>query len=66
MLVLTRKKLERIHVSPDITIVVVAIRGSSVRIGIEAPPGTRVDRMEVHEARKGGTQHVEESNGTDD
>lgn len=38
MLVLSRKKNERIVIDGNITIVIVEIRGDKVRIGVEAPP----------------------------
>jgi carbon storage regulator len=47
MLVLSRKKNERIVVSQDITIVVVEIRADKVRLGIEAPSHIPVHRGEV-------------------
>lgn len=50
MLVLTRKKHERIVIGKDITIVVVRIRGDKVRLGIEAPADVPVHRQEVFEA----------------
>ena len=50
MLVLSRKKNESIVINDDITIVVVEIRGDSVRLGIEAPPEVPVHRREVFDA----------------
>ena len=38
MLVLSRKQGQSIFINGDIQITVVSIRGSQVRIGIEAPP----------------------------
>lgn len=52
MLILSRKKNERIIINGNITIVVVEVRGDKVRLGIEAPPEVRVDRAEIHERRK--------------
>ncbi len=46
MLILTRKKHEAIVIG-DITIMVVAIQGSSVRIGIKAPAHINVRRGEL-------------------
>lgn len=50
MLILSRKKDERILIGDDIEIVVASIRGDKVRLGIHAPPGVAVDRQEVREA----------------
>lgn len=50
MLVLSRKKDERIIIDNKIEIVVVEIRGDKVRLGIEAPKEVPVHRKEVHEA----------------
>ncbi len=47
MLVLSRRKNERIHVGDDVTITVMAIRGDRVRLGIEAPPHVPVTREEL-------------------
>ena len=49
MLVLTRKRDEKIIIGDDIVIAVVEIRGDKVRLGIEAPRDIRVDREEVRE-----------------
>lgn len=47
MLVLSRKKSERILIGNDVTITVVEIRGDKVRLGIEAPRSLSVHREEV-------------------
>lgn len=52
MLVLSRKKDEVICVGEDIRILIVEIRGDKVRIGIDAPPGVAVHRLEVFKAIK--------------
>jgi carbon storage regulator len=46
MLVLTRKSTEEIRIGNDITIKVIAIRGGQVKLGIDAPRGIRVSRVE--------------------
>lgn len=51
MLVLSRKRYEKIVVDGPCVIVVVDIRGDKVRIGIEADHGVLVDREEVRERR---------------
>lgn len=47
MLVLSRHQGERIHIGDNIVITVASIRGSLVRLGIDAPPEVRVLREEV-------------------
>jgi carbon storage regulator len=49
-LVLTRMIDERILIGDDIVITVMDVRGNKVRIGVDAPKETRVDREEVREA----------------
>jgi carbon storage regulator len=51
MLVLTRKVGETLVIGGKIRVVVVAVQGEKIRLGIEAPPTVRVDRLEVHAAR---------------
>jgi len=50
MLVLSRKKDQRIMIGHAIEIVVAEIRGDKVRLGIEAPKGVPVHREEVYRA----------------
>lgn len=60
MLVLSRKKDEKIVIGDSISIMVIDIRGDKVRLGIEAPREVTVHRQEVYEAiqREGERQHV--------
>ena len=51
MLVLTRKLNERIRIGEDIEIVVVALTGNRVKIGIEAPRDVKVLRGELDERK---------------
>lgn len=51
MLVLSRKKGERILIGENIVVQVVEIRGDKVRLGFEAP-GLPVDREEVRESKE--------------
>ncbi len=51
MLVLTRRIGEEIVIDGNIRIVVTAVKGEKVRIGISAPPDVAVDRKEVHDRR---------------
>ncbi|MGO4689998.1 carbon storage regulator [Glaciibacter sp. 2TAF33] len=47
MLVLTRKPGEKILLGDDIVITVLDARGDSIRIGIDAPKGVKIQRDEV-------------------
>ena len=47
MLVLTRKVSEKIRIGDAVTVVVTAINGHTVRLGIEAPQSTRIVRAEL-------------------
>lgn len=47
MLVLTRKPGEKILIGDDIVITVLDARGDSIRIGIDAPRGVKIQRDEV-------------------
>lgn len=50
MLVLSRKKSEKIIIGDDIEIMVVEIRGDKVRLGCLAPPDVSIHRQEVYDA----------------
>jgi carbon storage regulator len=52
MLVLTRKSGEAINVGDEITITVLEVRGSQVRLGIQAPPNVIIHRKELYEKIK--------------
>lgn len=52
MLILSRKCNEQILIGSEIVITVVAIRGSSVRLGVDAPPNVPVHRREVYDAMR--------------
>ena len=49
MLILNRKQGQAIKINGEITIVVSAIKGNQVRIGIEAPQSFRIIRSEIEE-----------------
>lgn len=52
MLVITRRNGERICLGDDVTITVLDISGSTVRLGIEAPAEIPVYRQEIWQAVK--------------
>ncbi len=50
MLVITRKVGDRLQIGDDITVTLLEISGSSVRIGIDAPAEVAVYRHEILQA----------------
>ncbi len=52
MLILTRNIGQVIHIGNDITVTVLDVHGSQVRLGIAAPREVVVDRAEVAERKK--------------
>jgi carbon storage regulator len=61
MLVITRKSGERVCLGDEITITVLDVVGSSVRLGIEAPAEVPVYRHEIWAAVKAENQAAAES-----
>ena len=49
MLVLSRKKGQRVILSDVVTVTVLDCRNSGVRLGIEAPPDVRILREELRD-----------------
>lgn len=47
MLILSRSKNEAINIGDDIRVVITAIHGNQVRVGIEAPKHIQVHREEI-------------------
>ena len=52
MLVLSRKRNEKIIIGEDISVVILDIHGEQVQLGIEAPRSIPVHRFEVYQAIK--------------
>jgi carbon storage regulator len=48
MLVLTRKLGESITIGEHIRVTVIAVKGTQVKLGIEAPADTKVHREEIY------------------
>ena len=59
MLILTRRMGERLRIGDDVSVTVMAISGSQVRIGIQAPRSITVYREEIF------NRIVEENQATD-
>ncbi|KAA0137006.1 MULTISPECIES: carbon storage regulator CsrA [Gimesia] len=57
MLVLSRKKDEKIMIGDSITLMVIEIKNDKVRLGIEAPKDVTVHREEVYAAIKEQSAH---------
>jgi carbon storage regulator len=70
MLVLTRKIGERIRIGDTVTVRVLEVRGTQVRLGVEAPADVRIFREEIYRPQGDptGPGHEAEDaiNGADD
>lgn len=62
MLILTRRTGETVMVGDDISITVLGVKGSQVRVGIKAPRDVPVHREEIYERIK---QEARSANGAD-
>jgi len=54
MLILIRRPTQTVRIGTDITVTVLEIRGRQVRIGVNAPRDTVVQRKEITEKPKTG------------
>lgn len=49
MLIITRKAGERITIGDDIVVTVIEVKGSVVKLGVEAPRSVNVHRQEIYD-----------------
>ncbi|MGB5157870.1 carbon storage regulator [Desulfobacterium sp. N47] len=49
MLIITRKTGERITIGDNIVVTIIEVRGSMVKLGIEAPRSVSVHRQEIYD-----------------
>ena len=59
MLILTRKVGEMIRIGDAVTVRVLEVRGSRVRLGIDAPADVRIFREEIYRATQAGAEAPE-------
>lgn len=65
MLILTRKTGERLMIGDNVSVTVLSVKGTQVRIGIDAPPDVSVHREEIYDRirAKPGTTGVANTSG---
>ena len=65
MLILTRRIGETLKVGDDVSVTVLGIKGSQVRLGINAPKDVSVHREEVYDKINNNTKQKKESKTQD-
>ncbi|PHM60941.1 carbon storage regulator CsrA [Xenorhabdus ishibashii] len=49
MLILTRRRQEKIIIGDDIEVVILGINGNQIKIGVKVPEGISVHREEIYQ-----------------
>ena len=57
MLVLSRKRGERIVIGPNIELTIVDIRGNKVRLALDAPRNVSIHRKEIYRRIQDESRH---------
>lgn len=65
MLILSRRIGETIVINQDIRVTVLDIKGAQVRIGVEAPRGIPVDRLEIADRKAQSHRESQATNRTE-
>ena len=65
MLVITRKTGERITIGDDIIVTVIEIKGSLVKLGVEAPRCISIHRQEIYDRIREQNMESSEINESD-
>ena len=66
MIIMPRKKGERVVLGDDIVLTVIEIKGDKVRLGVEHPRHVSVHRQEVYEAIRIASVWTEHPGATDE
>lgn len=61
MLILTRKIGETIVIGDDVTVTLLGIKGSQIRVGINAPKDVQVHREEIYQRIQEGEQQKQKT-----
>ena len=61
MLKLTRQVDEKIIIGENVTVMVCAIKGSQIRIGVDAPRDIQVNREEIYQRNQTEQEELDET-----